>query len=197
MIFDGEFQGEWESGEKRCSKLVFIGKNLDKQALEESFRQCLLSADNAARIEEIEKVKKMERLGQELLGAAHRDDVRAIEAFAAAGVDLSWGNVVGQTALHIAGLWANTSAVKVLLAKGANVNKTNDQRIGAQTPLHSVASRCTNQKKRIQCAKLLIAAGADLQAKDLGGNTPFDIAGERAETDADIAFAADLREILR
>ncbi|KAI9315597.1 CobW/HypB/UreG, nucleotide-binding domain-containing protein [Dichotomocladium elegans] len=41
MIFDGQQDRAWQSGEERVSKLVFIGKNLNRQVLVDSFRQCL------------------------------------------------------------------------------------------------------------------------------------------------------------
>jgi len=44
MLFDGEFHGNWGEGEKRCSKLVFIGKNLDKDKLQKDFEKCLKCA---------------------------------------------------------------------------------------------------------------------------------------------------------
>ena len=39
MIFNGNFDEEetWKEGETRESKLVFIGKNLDKEALKSGF----------------------------------------------------------------------------------------------------------------------------------------------------------------
>jgi hypothetical protein len=43
MTFNGEFGDEWVAGEERESKLVFIGKNLDKEALKKSFVACLMT----------------------------------------------------------------------------------------------------------------------------------------------------------
>ena len=40
MIFTGDFMEKWEPGEKRESKLVFIGKNLDRAELTKSFEAC-------------------------------------------------------------------------------------------------------------------------------------------------------------
>ena len=40
MLFDGQAGSAWEEGEKRCSKLVFIGKNLDRQQLQSEFNAC-------------------------------------------------------------------------------------------------------------------------------------------------------------
>ena len=37
MILDGELQREWKPGEKRYSRMVFIGRNLDEVALREGF----------------------------------------------------------------------------------------------------------------------------------------------------------------
>ena len=96
MIFDGEFQGEWGADEMRCSKLVFIGKNLDKAALEASFRACLDIPENKDRIEAAEKVHTASRMQKNLLGAAQRDDARAVAAFLGVGADVNFQNSVGQ-----------------------------------------------------------------------------------------------------
>ncbi|MEO6567671.1 MAG: GTP-binding protein [Opitutaceae bacterium] len=41
MLFDAKFDREWAPGESRTNTLVFIGKNLDRGALNEAFRACL------------------------------------------------------------------------------------------------------------------------------------------------------------
>ena len=41
MILDGDSQREWKPGERRESKVVFIGRNLDRVALNAGFRACL------------------------------------------------------------------------------------------------------------------------------------------------------------
>merc|ERR1719387_2230709 len=45
MIFKGEFQEDevWAEGEERESKLVFIGKNLDKEQLKVGFAACVVT----------------------------------------------------------------------------------------------------------------------------------------------------------
>ncbi|MET0604944.1 MAG: GTP-binding protein [Beijerinckiaceae bacterium] len=40
MILDGDLQRDWKSGEKRESKIVFIGRKLDRKALEQGFMAC-------------------------------------------------------------------------------------------------------------------------------------------------------------
>lgn len=40
MMFSGNFEGNWKKGEKRESKFVFIGKNLDTKFLKEGFEAC-------------------------------------------------------------------------------------------------------------------------------------------------------------
>ncbi|PRW21134.1 putative GTP-binding -like isoform A [Chlorella sorokiniana] len=42
MLFEGMPDREWKEGEKRVSKMVFIGKDLDRQLIEEGFRECLV-----------------------------------------------------------------------------------------------------------------------------------------------------------
>jgi G3E family GTPase len=41
MLFDAKMDREWKSDETRTNTLVFIGKNLDRAALNESFNRCL------------------------------------------------------------------------------------------------------------------------------------------------------------
>ena len=41
MLFDAKFDREWTDGENRSNTLVFIGKNLDRAALTESFKACI------------------------------------------------------------------------------------------------------------------------------------------------------------
>jgi G3E family GTPase len=40
MILDGDLQREWRADEKRESRVVFIGRDLDRKAYEEGFRAC-------------------------------------------------------------------------------------------------------------------------------------------------------------
>jgi len=40
MTFDGNPHKEWEEGEERKSVIVFIGRDLDREALEEGFKDC-------------------------------------------------------------------------------------------------------------------------------------------------------------
>jgi G3E family GTPase len=41
MLFDGKQDRRWKDGESRRSQLIFIGRNLDRDELEEGFRACL------------------------------------------------------------------------------------------------------------------------------------------------------------
>ena len=40
MIKDGDFQRDWRSDEDRFSRLVFIGRELDRDALQQGFEGC-------------------------------------------------------------------------------------------------------------------------------------------------------------
>lgn len=40
MIIEGDHQRAWKEGEKRESRLVFIGRNLDGERLRRSFEAC-------------------------------------------------------------------------------------------------------------------------------------------------------------
>jgi len=41
MILEGDLQREWRDGEKRYSRMVFIGRNLDEAALKAAFESCI------------------------------------------------------------------------------------------------------------------------------------------------------------
>ena len=43
MLFDAKFDREWRSDENRTNTLVFIGKHLDRAALTEGFKACLVN----------------------------------------------------------------------------------------------------------------------------------------------------------
>jgi G3E family GTPase len=40
MILDGDLQRDWKKDEKRVSRIVFIGRNLDTEALRSGFLAC-------------------------------------------------------------------------------------------------------------------------------------------------------------
>jgi len=192
MLFDGAFDEPWGIDEKRSNKLVFIGKNLDKDDLEASFAACLDTPENAAIIQEIERIEHIERQQNNLLGAAQRDDVVALRSILQAGVNPSYGNQVGQTALHIACLWGNARAAEVLVAAGADVNAKN--MMNSETPLHMLAARFkggTKAATRLECAKILVQAGANLSATNAGGLKPCDCV-----FDDQTQGAADLLKLL-
>ena len=172
MIFDARFDQQWAAGEVRENKLVFIGKNLDHDELRSGFAECLNSPENAARIEAIERAKFEERLGSAMVGAARRDDTPAMQKLLSAGFQVTWGNVIGQTALHIAAMWGNTLSVKFLIDAGAEVNQQNE---GGMTALHSSANGRGEPAKRVEAAKVLITAGADTRSTNNGGLIPMQL----------------------
>ena len=40
MILDGDLQRDWKASETRESKIVFIGRDLDKEAIKKGFEAC-------------------------------------------------------------------------------------------------------------------------------------------------------------
>lgn len=49
MLFAGTFTEKWQEGEKRESKLVFIGRNLKKDSLRSRFESCLVTPEMKAK----------------------------------------------------------------------------------------------------------------------------------------------------
>jgi ankyrin repeat protein len=122
-----------------------------------------------------------ENRGAALHAAARNGYSTILDILIANGADVNL-NAIRGTPLHraIYGL-ANAKDIKVeivkkLLAKGADVNTKEPQR--GRTPLHIAALR-----GRLKAAELLIAAGADLNAKDNGGRTPLWFARDKYKVD--------------
>jgi G3E family GTPase len=44
MLLDGREDEAWKDGDRRISQLVFIGKNLDRNELEQGFLSCIAGA---------------------------------------------------------------------------------------------------------------------------------------------------------
>lgn len=86
------------------------------------------------------------------------------------GLPPDTANGMGQTALHIAGLWGNYEVAKVLLDGGADPNVENSR---GQVPLHFAANA---RQRAIEICQLFLDAGAstDIMAKD--GRLPFEMA---------------------
>ena len=179
MIFDGNFDesDSWKANEPRVNKLVFIGKNLDKEKLTAGFDGCLDTPENQSKILAIQQVKSQERQISMLMQASQRDDVPALKRLVEEGTPVTAGNPPGQTALHIACMWGNYKSVGILISAGAKLDQTNQ--MGLQTPLHLLAQRKEiSLHGRVECAKKMVEAGANLRAKNDEGLMPFEYVAE-------------------
>ena len=78
----------------------------------------------------------------------------------------------GGTALYLACAKGHVDVVRVLLARGADANRSSCRR----SPLHLAAGW-----GRLGCVELLLAHGADVEAVDMDGNTPHDLALAKAK----------------
>jgi uncharacterized protein len=129
--------------------------------------------------------ESLDTLGEnlDLAGAAFHGHWRLCEFLIEHGADTNHADSgTGETPLHAALCKANRPAydlvVRVLLAHGANPNRATrpdaetgafmrDARTKGETPLHRAAA--FGSEATIQ---LLIDAGADVQAKDINGDSP-------------------------
>ena len=93
----------------------------------------------------------------------------------------------GFTPLHLAAFFGGVDAVRVLLARGADVDARaqNDTIAPDATPLH-----CAAAARHVEIARLLLDAGADPNARQRSGHTALDA----AEANGDEELAALLRE---
>jgi uncharacterized protein len=81
----------------------------------------------------------------------------------------------GFTALHLAAFFGKAEAVRILLDAGARVD-TYTRNAFANQPLHAAAAG-----RHIEICRLLLAAGADVTAKQHGGYTPLHEAAQHGD----------------
>ncbi len=84
----------------------------------------------------------------------------------------------GWTMLHLAGFFGHVEAVRLLLERGAGANavSVNGMR---NTPLHAALAG----PARLEAARLLVAAGADVDARQHGGYTALHSAAQHGSID--------------
>lgn len=107
-------------------------------------------------------------------GRAQAQGVELAELFLNSGFDINSPSD-GRAALHAAANSGSPQGVKWLLEHGADVNVRGRMN---RTPLHFAAERNRNSKT----VEVLVAAGADIKAKDVQGRTALQIAEHHGKT---------------
>src|SRR5436309_6281842 len=108
---------------------------------------------------------------------------RAVEALAR-DADIHATDKNGVTALHHAVRFRSPAAVKILIARGANVNQA--CRRNGSTPLHRAVTQtgapgtAGRQAAAIEIIRLLLAAGADPSITNKSGKKPVDYVTDAA-----------------
>jgi uncharacterized protein len=109
-----------------------------------------------------------ENLGSDLVQAATKGDVRAVERLLAEGADINTQDDAGRTALCAASSYGSLKIVDILLRHGADVHSKDN---AGWTALHFV---CYTHD--IAIVKMLLEEGANTNAKDNAGMTPLHVA---------------------
>ncbi|MDE3023407.1 MAG: ankyrin repeat domain-containing protein [Pseudomonadota bacterium] len=103
-------------------------------------------------------------LNYELSEASQGSDAAKVQKLIVDGANINFKDTAGFTPLHWAAELGKTNIVKVLVANRADINSSN----GGITPLHFAANK--------EIAELLIANGANVNAKADDGTSPLHLA---------------------
>ena len=106
------------------------------------------------------------RLQSTLLSAARKGDVVSIEKSLVKGALVDSGNAKGETALCLAVIGGHPAAIETLIKHNAMIETKTKQ---GYTPL--LCSKENVAQSRLDVMRRLLAAGADIQAKDNDGNS--------------------------
>ena len=100
------------------------------------------------------------------------DRVGCFKLLRDAGANLEATDRLGRTPLHCAATAGKPDLLSLLIQAGVNVEAVD--RYANATALHDAAS--SSERGVVDCVELLLAAGADMDARDNLGRRPFDIA---------------------
>eukprot|EP00929_Paragymnodinium_shiwhaense_P081589 TRINITY_DN42738_c0_g1_i1.p1 TRINITY_DN42738_c0_g1~~TRINITY_DN42738_c0_g1_i1.p1 ORF type:complete len:172 (+),score=39.44 TRINITY_DN42738_c0_g1_i1:63-578(+) len=105
--------------------------------------------------------------------AAGEADLEKVQKLLADGADVNAVSSMGETALHVSGIFCKPEVIKALLEAGAKVNvHTTAGEAMSMTPLHWFVNMNPCGADEVQ---LLLDAGADVTAVNSQGATPFDM----------------------
>jgi len=140
---------------------------LARYRFDRAVTDALLAADPELDVFEAAALGYVDRLRERLL-----DDPTAVGAFSPDGF----------TALHFAAFFGKPEAAKVLLEHGASV-EVYTRNPFANQPLHGAAAG-----RHIELCRVLLAAGADVNAAQHGGFTPLHEAAQHGDVEMSELF---------
>ena len=103
-------------------------------------------------------------------------DVATVEQMLRDGMPVNASDGSGWTALRIATRLSRIDVARLLLDKGADVNRQDP--LFKETVLH-----CTARRNNIEVARLLIDNGADINKQNCNNETPLDVARTGSEVE--------------
>ena len=109
--------------------------------------------------------------------ALSNKNIEAAETLIDLGADVNISEDSGLTPFDTAIMYGLVRIVEACLSHGANVNPAEQRDL--PPPLHmAVLSKKTAGSRNLEIAKLLVAKGADINAKTIAGDTPLDLANK-------------------
>lgn len=91
-----------------------------------------------------------------LLAAAAYGSILAAECLLEHGANISAVDNIGHTPIHLAFFFGHIGMIKLLIARGACTNTG----FRSSTPLHIAVSGCADERKCVECIRILLESGA-------------------------------------
>jgi ankyrin repeat protein len=177
LIKRGADPNHWSQGDNPLRRAAAGGRRDVYEYLQHAVSDdtCQSADDKILRKGELQREREADPYVDEFIRNAAQGNLVEVKAAIASGAKLNSFNSNGCTALHYAAYYGQLPAVQMLLDSGANVDLRSEESgaLGRGASALWIAAGSDYVRDHGEIIRALIAAGADVDAQDLDGQTPL------------------------